>query len=151
MAKNKKLDQVGLSQVWSKIVENFAAKSIVETIQKKMNTVAENAQVNVIESVSVNGVEIEVNEKGVNIVVPTGMLSGLDEVGVNQLSAALRAMIENKANQADVYTKTEVDNAIGQAVAGVYKFCGSVNFEELPTEGIKIGDTYNVKDRKSVV
>lgn len=146
MVQNKKLDQVGLSQVWSRIVENFAAKAIMDTIQKKMNTIAENAQVNVIESISVNGAELEITEKGVNVIVPTGMLSGLDEVGVNQLSAALRAMIESKVNQTDVYTKTEVDNAIGQAVAGVYKFCGSVNFAELPTEGMQTGDTYNVKD-----
>lgn len=39
-------------------------------------------------------------------------------------------------------TKQEVQ----QAVAGVYKFKGSVNFAALPTEGMQPGDVYNIKD-----
>ncbi len=143
---SRKLDQIGLSQVWSKIVENFAAKALAEEIKRKLDTVSENAQVNIIESVSVNNVELEVTEKGVNINVPTGTLAGLDEVGINQLNAALRTLIDGKANMTDVYTRLEVDNAISRAVAGVYKFKGSVTFAELPTEGMQEGDTYNIKD-----
>ena len=143
---SRKLDQIGLSQVWSKIVENFAAKALAEEIKRKLDTVSENAQVNIIESVSVNNVELEVTEKGVNINVPTGTLAGLDEVGINQLNAALRTLIDDKANMTDVYTRLEVDNAISRAVAGVYKFKGSVTFAELPTEGMQEGDTYNIKD-----
>lgn len=143
---SRKLDQIGLSQVWSKIVENFVAKAIAEEIKRKLDTVSENAQVNIIESVSVNNVELEVTEKGVNINVPTGTLAGLDEVGINQLNAALRTLIDGKADIADVYTRTEVDNAISHAVAGVYKFKGSIMFAELPTEGMQAGDTYNIKD-----
>ncbi len=143
---SRKLDQIGLSQVWSKIVEYFAAKTIVEEIKTKLSTVSENAQVNVIESISVNNVELEVTEKGVNINVPTGTLAGLDEVGINQLNAELRTLINGKANMENVYTKLEVDNAINRAVAGVYKFKGSIMFSELPTEGMQVGDTYNIKD-----
>ena len=143
---SRKLDQTGLSQVWSKIVENFTAKTIAEEIKRKLETVSENAQVNVIESVSVNNVELEVTEKGININVPTGTLAGLDEVGISQLNAALRTLIDGKADKADVYTRLEVDNAISRAVAGVYKFKGSVAFAELPTEGMQEGDTYNIKD-----
>ena len=63
----KKLDGTGLQQVWSLILANFAAKALVTEIKTKLDTVAENAQVNVIESVKVNGVALEVTEKGVNI------------------------------------------------------------------------------------
>lgn len=145
-AQTPKLNKEGLSQVWSKIVENFAAKELVNEISSKINTVSEGAQVNIIESISVNGIELEATEKGVNIAVPSGTLAGLDEVGINQLSASLRTLIESRASQEDVYTKGEVDAAISQAVAGVYKFKGSVNFAELPTEGMQSGDTYNIKN-----
>lgn len=161
----KKLDGTGLSQVWSLILANFAAKALVSEMKTKLDTVAENAQVNVIESVKVNGVALEVTEKGVNIEVPTGTLAGLDDVGIDNLNTALKDLINGKADsattlagygitdaytKAETYTKTETDSAIstavGQAVAGVYKVKGSVAFASLPTENITIGDVYNVTD-----
>ena len=141
-----KLNKDGLQQVWAKIVQNFATKTLVEAIKTKLETIDENAQVNVIEKVSVNGVALEVTEKGVNVVVPTGTLADLDEVGINNLNTALKALINGKADAVDVYTKAEVDNKIDSAISGVYVFKGSVNFAELPTEGLKVGHTYNIKD-----
>ena len=145
-----KLDKTGLQQVWAKIVANFGAKELQEQIKAKLDTVAENAQVNVIESVKVNGTALEVTDKGVNIVVPTGTLAGLDEVGLAQLNAELKVLINGKANAADVYTKSETDEAIATAVnaavAGVYKVKGSVAFATLPTENVEEGDVYNVTD-----
>lgn len=142
----KKLDGTGLQQVWSLIVANFAAKALAEEMKTKLDTVAENAQVNVIESVKVNGVALEITEKGVNIEVPTGTLAGLDEVGIDNLNIALKALINGKVDASDVYTKTEVDNKIDGAISNVYVFKGSINFAELPTEGLKSGHTYNIKD-----
>ena len=142
----KKLDGTGLQQVWSLILANFAAKALVSEMKTKLDTVAENAQVNVIESVKVNGVALEVTEKGVNIEVPTGTLAGLDEVGIDNLNTALKALINGKVDASDVYTKTEVDNKIDGAISNVYVFKGSINFAELPTEGLKSGHTYNIKD-----
>lgn len=145
-----KLDKTGLQQVWAKIVANFGAKELQEQIKAKLDTVAENAQVNVIESVKVNGAALEVTEKGVNIVVPTGTLAGLDEVGLAQLNAELKALINGKANASDVYTKSETDaaitTAVNAAVAGVYKVKGSAAFASLPTENVAEGDVYNVTD-----
>ena len=43
-------------------------------------------------------------------------------------------------------SKKELTDTVAQAVSGVYKFIGSVNFSELPTEGMKAGYTYNIKD-----
>lgn len=146
----KKLDSVGLSQVWAKIVANFGTKVLQQEIKTKLDTVAEGAQVNVIESIKVNGTALEVTDKGVNIVVPTGTLAGLDEVGLAQLNAELKNLINGKANAADVYTKTETDaaitSAVNAAVAGVYKVKGSVTFASLPTENVTEGDVYNVTD-----
>lgn len=51
--------------------------------------------------------------------------------------------LNTKANSADVYTKSEVDNK----VSSIYKYKGSVaNKEALPTENLAIGDVYNLED-----
>lgn len=163
-----KLDKVGLSQVWGKIVKLFVAKEegkglstndFDNILKAKLDSIAENAQVNVIESVSVNGVALDITEKGVNIVVPTGTLADLDEVGLDQLNAELKAIIQGKADAAttlagygitDAYTKEEanaaIKTAVDAAVSGVYRFKGSIMLSELPTEGMKVGDTYNIKE-----
>ncbi len=55
----------------------------------------------------------------------------------------LTAEINKKANIEDVYTKTEVDAKI----SSIYTFKGTVaTFDDLPTEGLVIGDVYNVAD-----
>ena len=141
----RKLDSVGLSLVWSKIVENFLAKG--------------EADLNIIEKVSVNGVQLEVTDKGVNIAVPTGALASLDEVSEENLSEALAALINGKADKAttlagygitDAYTKDETEGAISTAVktaiAGVYKVKGSISFASLPTEGMEEGYVYNITE-----
>lgn len=61
----------------------------------------------------------------------------LDKVGLSQLWT----------NAVDSFaSKKELTDTVNRAVAGVYKFIGSVNFAELPTEGMKVGHTYNIKD-----
>jgi hypothetical protein len=154
----KKLDSTGLSQVWAKIVELFATKAVTEEINKKLGTVAENAQVNVIESVKVNGVALDITDKAVNVVVPTGTLANLSEVDTANLSTALANLINGKATKAttisgygitDAYTKTEVDgklsSAVNTALTGIYKVKGSSTFANLPTSA-SAGDVYNVTD-----
>ena len=61
----------------------------------------------------------------------------LDKQGLAQVWSKA---VENFAS------KKELTDTVGQAVSGVYKFKGSVNFAELPTEGMKAGDTYNIKN-----
>ena len=61
----------------------------------------------------------------------------LDKQGLSQVGSKA---VENFAS------KKELTDTVSQAVSGVYKFKGCLNFAELPTEGMKAGDTYNVKD-----
>lgn len=61
----------------------------------------------------------------------------LDKQGLSQVWSKA---VENFAS------KKELTDSVAQAVSGVYKFKGSVNFAELPADGMKAGDTYNVKD-----
>jgi hypothetical protein len=172
--KNPYLDAIGLSQVWAAIIANFvkqeagkglSTNDLTDALVTKLNSIAENAQVNVIESVKVNGVALDVTDKGVNVIVPTGTLASLDKVGSSNLDDALAAIINGKADSAtslsgygitdaytksEVYTKTEADSVIEAkvktAVTGIYKVKGSINFADLPSEGMSDGDTYNIKD-----
>lgn len=160
MSETKKLNKVGLSQVWAEIVANFVAKQdgkelVDTTLIQKLNNMKADGEANVIEKVSVNGVELSVSEKGVDITVPTGTLAGLDEVGQEQLSAALAAVIAGKADKAttlagygitDAYTKEETDAAINAKVTGVYKVQGSVAFADLSKQTKEEGYVYNVTD-----
>lgn len=142
----RKLDKTGLSHVWAKILENFIAKG--------------DADLNVIESVSVNGVALEVTDKGVNITVPTGALAELDKVDADHMADAVLDLINAKAGKAttlegygitDAYTKeetaTQIEDAVKQALTGVYTVKGSIAFADLPaTEDVKDGWVYNIKE-----
>lgn len=64
---------------------------------EKLTGIEAGAQVNVIESVSVNGVALEVTAKGVNIVVPTGALSGKDKVAEADLADELKEKVNAAA------------------------------------------------------
>lgn len=162
---NKKLDGTGLAQVWSLIVAAFVAKEdgkglssndFTNTYKQQLEQLVQTGrEVNVIESIKVNGVALEVTDKGVNITVPTGTLASLDKVSESNLDTALAALINGKADKAttlagygitDAYTITETENAIKQAVSGTYRVKGTVTFANLPTVGMQDGDVYNVSD-----
>lgn len=64
---------------------------------EKLTGIEAGAQVNVIESVSVNGVALEVTAKGVNVVVPTGTLASKDKVAEGDLSDELKAKVNAAA------------------------------------------------------
>lgn len=74
----------------------------VTTAETKLATVAEGAQVNVIETLKVNGVAQSVTEKAVNIAVPTGALASKNKVAEADLETALADKINAKANDADL-------------------------------------------------
>ena len=82
----------------------------VSTAETKLATVAEGAQVNVIETVKVNGVAQSVTEKAVNIAVPTGALASKDKVAEADLETTLASKINAKANDADLATIAKTGN-----------------------------------------
>lgn len=87
-----------------------ALEGKVSTAETKLATVAEGAQVNVIETVKVNGVAQSVTEKAVNIAVPTGALASKDKVAEADLETALANKINAKANDADLATIAKTGN-----------------------------------------
>lgn len=61
--------------------------------------------------------------------------------------SALQTTVAEKANSADVYTKTQTDDKIKAAVASVYKPSGSVAFADLPELiSTNVGNVYNITD-----
>ncbi len=67
----------------------------------KLDGIAAGAQVNVIESVKVNGVALGIDGKAVDVTVPTGALADKDKVAKTDLADALKNEIEGKVNSAD--------------------------------------------------
>lgn len=64
---------------------------------EKLTGIEAGAQVNVIESVSVNGVALEVTAKGVNVVVPTGALASKNKVAEADLEDELKEKVNAAA------------------------------------------------------
>lgn len=123
---NKFLDSNGVLYLWSKIKGAFVSKETGKGLssndfttdeKNKLNGISANAQVNVLEKISVNGVAQTVSQKGVNITVPT-TVAALSDAG-------------NYAKKSDL--------------TNVYKYKGSVStFSNLPTNATA-GDVYNVE------
>lgn len=71
----------------------------------------------------------------------------LDKKGLEQVWTKATENFERKGT---AYTKAEtntaINNAVGQAVTGVYKVKGSVAFANLPADGVSEGYVYNVTD-----
>ena len=82
----------------------------VTTAETKLNTIAEGAQVNVIETVKVNGVAQSVTDKAVDIAVPTGALASKDKVAEADLETALADKINAKVNDADLAAIAKTGN-----------------------------------------
>ena len=101
-------DTAGAAAAVSGKVDTLAEK--VTTAETKLATVAEGAQVNVIEKVKVNGVAQSVTEKAVDIAVPTGTLASKDKVAEADLETALADKINAKANDKDLATIAKTGN-----------------------------------------
>ena len=128
----KYLDDNGLLYFWQKIVNKFVeketGKSLIETSKiSKLDGIESGAEVNSIDSISVNGVVQTIASKNVDISVPTN---------TNQLT-----------NGAGFQTADDVDAAINAKISSAYKAKGSCTFANLP-ELVQAneGDVYNVTE-----
>ena len=150
---DKKLDGAGLSTVWGLIKSlvngitvptktsdltndsDFVSdasyvhtdNNLTDALKSKLDGVAAGAQVNVIETVKVNGSALTVTEKAVNIPVPTD-------------NASL-------ANGAGYQTANDVNNLIDQKLQAYIIPKGSLAFANLPTPAsTNLGWMWNMSD-----
>lgn len=105
-----------------------------------------------------NAVLAKVKAKGYAVAADLGDLASKDKVAESDLATDLASKINGKADAAntlqgyginDAYTKTEVDNAIGEAQASLLKPGGSLDADEvvaaLLVEG-NLGKVYNLNE-----
>lgn len=125
----KFLDQTGVETLWGKIKEKFVLKDGAKVLstndyttaeKNKLGGIANGAQVNVIENVSVNGTAQTITNKGVDIAVPT--------------------KVSQVTNDSGFQTASQVSSAITKAISGITSFKYEV-VTTLPTTG-KNGTIY---------
>ena len=96
--------------------------------KNKLGGIAAGAQVNVIESIKVNGQAQAIDSKGVNITMPTGALASKSKVAEADLETALASKINGKANTsdlADIATSGNVNDLIQTSGDLLILNCGS--------------------------
>lgn len=96
--------------------------------KNKLGGIAAGAQVNVIESIKVNGQVQSITSKGVDIAVPTGALASKNKVAEADLETALASKINGKANAsdlADIATSGNVNDLIQSSGDLLILNCGS--------------------------
>lgn len=135
---NKSLSDLGIEAYDATIVKDASyvhTDNNYTTAEKtKLSGVATGAQVNIIEGVQLNGTDLTVTNKKVNV---SGVATTTDLNGKADKATTLAGY-----NIGDAYTKSEVD----AKVSSVYKYKGSVaTYEQLPTTGLTTGDVYNVE------
>lgn len=84
--------------------KELSSNDFTDEDQKKLNNIEDGAEVNIIDSISINGVEKEIENKSVNITVPT-KVSELDN--------------DNKFVD-DKYVTESINEAIGNVLKGEY-------------------------------
>lgn len=90
-------------------VENIEGD--ITTIENKLTTIEENAQVNLIESVKVNGTALTITDKAVDIAVPT-MLSQLDGyTGIDERITAAKNQADKGVDEAGKANAAAASNA----------------------------------------
>lgn len=126
----KFVDQNSLVLIFTKIKENFVQKEtgkelISSELLTKLGAIEAGAQVNVLEGVQVNGSDLSISGKKVNVVVPT-TIADLGKVAESDLDTALATKLNNKADKAttlagygitDAYTGEVIDKKIADALA----------------------------------
>lgn len=98
--------------------ETFATKGEHDALAGKVNALeVTGGQANVIETVKVNGVALEVTDKAVDVIVPTGALAGKDKVAEGDLETALATKINGKLDASEVTGDLLTHNASEFATA----------------------------------
>ena len=117
----------------------------------KLESISEGAEANVIESVMVNGSEVTVTNKTVDIDVPTTVAELTDadnyvtdtelENTISSSMSTVSAALNQKADASSVYTKTEID----QKLVGAMNYKGTkATTAALPSSGNVQGDVWHV-------
>lgn len=109
-------DESGASDMLASIQQNAsdidAVEGRMDAVEDKLDTVSEGAQVNVIETVKVNGTALTVTDKAVDVIVPTGALASKDVVAESDLDTALATKINGMTDADELAAAISAERAL---------------------------------------
>lgn len=131
--------------------KTLTSNDFTDGLKALLESVEEDAQENVIETIQVNGTARPVSSKTVNIVVPTSVSDLTNDSGFATLASpqftgtptAPTAAAGNASNQ--IANTAFVANAVNSALSAVYVLKGTkATVADLPTTGNEIGHVWHV-------
>lgn len=161
------LDKTGLLYFFTKlqtfISNNFVAKvsgkglstnDYTNAEKTKLSGIATGAQVNVIESIKINGIDATISSKKATITIPSGSIDSISVNGTAQTidsnkNVNITVPTDNNqlANSAGYQTASDVNSIVDAKLSSIYVAKGSVAFANLPSlEKAHLGWTYNITD-----
>lgn len=161
MSEIKYVDLDGLSHFKSKSDNEYVAKETGKGLSTNDYTTAEKtklggietgAEVNVIESITINGTTATISNKEATMTITTGTIDSISVNGTPQTIDANKNVditVPTNNNQltngAGYQTASDVQTAISGAISSTYKAAGSVAFANLPAlNSTNEGKVYNV-------
>lgn len=134
-----------LAKKVDKVTDKGLSTNDYTTAEKtKLSGIAANAQVNVIESVKVNGTTLEVTDKAVNVVVPTATVTGVKS-GDKVLALANKELSTTLGLTYDSATKKINLTGIGSAVIA------SVDATDFIKDGMVEGVSFDPKTKNLTI
>ena len=162
MASRKFLDDNGLLYFWGKIKSAFVEKETgkglstndyTTTEKNKLSGIESNAQVNVIESITINGTTATISDKNASATIQAGAIDTISVNGTQQtitnknVDISVPTKVSDLTNDSGYQTASDVNTAIDSKIGSTYKAKGSVAFANLPSlTSANEGNVYNVSD-----
>ncbi|HWS42610.1 MAG TPA: hypothetical protein VN421_05930 [Pseudoflavonifractor sp.] len=122
--------------------KGLSAEDFTSTLKTKLDGIAAGAQVNVIESIKVNGTALPITSKGVNITVPTGALAGKSVVAETDLDAALKAKVNAAAEGNHSHDNKAVLDGITAETVAAWNGKSKVYAQDTQPTGLAAGDLW---------
>jgi len=109
---SNKLDSTTAASTY--VPKNGTDHLITDAQDSKLAAIEENAQVNVLEKVSVNGTELTISNKGVNVLIPITTINSVDKTGaITEVTPTNNAINFNEiAFNGEVRNLKQTDNTI---------------------------------------
>ena len=112
--------------------KGLSTEDFTTALKTKLEGVATGAEVNVIDTVKVNGTALTVTSKAVDVTVPTKTSDITNDSGF------ITKAVDDLTNY---YDKDAIDGKI----SGAFHYKGTVaNYSDLPTSNVAVGDVYNI-------
>lgn len=162
MANKKYLDDNGLLYFWGKIKGAFVSKENGKGLstndyttneKNKLAAIEAGAQVNVIESITINGTTATISDKNASATIQAGAIDVIKVNGTTQtitdktVDISVPTNNNELTNGAGYQTASDVSTAIDSKLGSTYKAKGSVAFASLPAlQASNEGNVYNVSD-----